>query len=157
MNPVFVLLVLLVMGASLGVVLSRSVFRAAYFLAFSLVGTGFLYLGMSPLFTAVQILLYTGGVLTLVIFAVMLSGKPELPMVFHRPVLGAMAALLVFFALLSLTARLPEPPEPLPIPSDVFAVYFFREGALVFEILSLLLLAALFGALAVARKGGGEG
>ncbi len=157
MNPVFALLIVLVMVASIGVVLSRSVFRAAYFLAFALVGTGFLYLGLSPIFSAVQILLYTGGVLTLVIFAVMLSGKPELPTAFHRPAQGAIAALLVFFALLSFTARLPEPTEPRVIPADVFAAYFFREGALAFEILSLLLLAALFGALAVARKQGGEG
>lgn len=156
MNPVFAFLFAWVMLSSLGVVLSRSVFRAAYFLAFALLGTAFLYLGMSPLFAAVQILLYTGGVLTLVIFAVMLAGEPELPRIFHKPVQGVVAGLLVFFALLALTSRLPQPDAPTSIPADVFAAYFFRQGALAFEILSLLLLAALFGALTIARKRGGE-
>lgn len=158
MNPVFALLVFVVMVSSVGVVLSRSVFRAAYFLAFALVGTAFLYLGMSPLFAAVQILLYTGGVLTLVIFAVMLSGKPELPgRTFHKPVQASVVSFLVLFALMSLFSRLPEPDLMTSISADVFAAYFFRQGALAFETLSLLLLAALFGALAVARKPGGEG
>ncbi len=156
MSPVFLLLAGVIMVSSLGVVLSRSVFRGAFFLAFTLVATAFLYLGMIPLFAAIQILLYTGGVLTLVIFAVMLSGKPELPVIFHRPFQGAVAAFLVFFALMAVFSRLPAPEVQESIQTAHFAVYFFQKGALAFEVLSLLLLAALFGALTVARRKGGE-
>lgn len=151
MSPVFLLLSAVIAIASLGVVTSRSVFRGAFFLALSLVATAFLYLDMIPLLAAVQILLYTGGVLTLVIFAVMLSGKPELPMMYHKPFQAAVASFLAFFALLSVFSRLPEPTMQTTIQTRYFAAYFFQKSVIAFEILSLLLLAALIGALSVAR------
>ena len=56
---------LLVIGA-LGVVLCRNLYHAAYSLAGVLVTTALLYLALTaPLVAVVQILLYTGGVLTL--------------------------------------------------------------------------------------------
>ncbi len=57
----------LVAGA-LGVVLLRNLYHSAYCLAGVLVTTALLYLALTaPLVAAVQILLYTGGVLTLVV------------------------------------------------------------------------------------------
>ena len=66
----------LVLGASLGVVLARNLFHAVLWLALALVGTaGLLVLLHAEFLAAVQVLLYAGGVVTIVVFAIMLTER----------------------------------------------------------------------------------
>lgn len=63
---------------ALAVLLTRSVLYAAFFLLLTLLGAAGLFVLASADFLAVaQIMIYVGGVLVLVIFGVMLTHKPE--------------------------------------------------------------------------------
>ena len=62
--------------AAIGVVTLRNLFHAALFLAGVLLGTAGLFISLHADFLAmVQILIYVGAVLTLIIFAIMLTGR----------------------------------------------------------------------------------
>lgn len=144
----------ILIASSLGVVLARNLWRAAYSLAAALLTTAVFYLLLSaPLVAAVQILVYTGGVLTLVVFALVMTDRPERAVSWRRPVQAAAAAVLVFAALASFALRL-TPPDTVPgLPTgNEAAVAVFTTYLVPFELLSLLLLGALFGALVIARK-----
>src|SRR3990170_801768 len=67
----------LLAGASaLGVVLSRNIVRMAVFLLFTLMGVAGLYFMLSAEFlAAVQLVVYAGGTLILIVFGVMLTSK----------------------------------------------------------------------------------
>jgi NADH-quinone oxidoreductase subunit J len=64
------------LGSSLAVVITPNLFHAVLFLAVALVATGgvFLLLG-APFLFGVQLLLYAGGVVTIVVFAIMLTER----------------------------------------------------------------------------------
>lgn len=70
----FALFALITLGCSLGVVLARDVFHAALALGAALVSVAVHYVMLQAEFlAAIQILVYVGGVLILITFAVMLT------------------------------------------------------------------------------------
>lgn len=144
---------LLVVGA-LGTVLSRSLYRAAYCLASTLVVTAVFYLMLtSPLLAAVQILLYTGGVLTLVVFALVMTAQSDDPHPFRKPLPAALVAALVLAVLGSTALRLGATESVGGLENGTaLGVDLFSRYVVPFELLSVLLLGAIFGALMVARK-----
>jgi NADH-quinone oxidoreductase subunit J len=147
-------LALLLTASALGVVLSRNLWRAAYSLAGALVATAVFYLLLtSPLLAAVQILLYTGGVLTLVVYALVITAQSDDPRRWRRPWPALVLSLAVFLVLVAFVGDL-EPPGPAGGLEDgrQTGIALFREYVVPFELLSLLLLGAIFGALAIARK-----
>jgi NADH:ubiquinone oxidoreductase subunit 6 (subunit J) len=143
-------------ACALGVVLSRSLNRAAYWLAGALVTTALLYLALTaPLLAAVQLLLYTGGVLTLVVFALVMTAQSDDPTRWRRPIPAVVLALLVFAVLASFLPGLePGPAAGVGGLDDGKAsgVDLFTRYLVPFELLSVLLLGAIFGALVIARK-----
>lgn len=63
-------------AASLAVALTPNLFHAVLWLAVALVATGGVFLLLdSPFLFAVQLLLYAGGVVTIVVFAIMLTER----------------------------------------------------------------------------------
>jgi len=145
-------------GASLAVVLTPNLFHAVLWLALALVANGGVFLLLdSPFLFAVQLLLYAGGVVTIVVFAIMLterlvgeSIRQTSRFVFNGAVLAA--ALFVGIAGFLLHAAPAAPPTP-AAPDQVRAV----GGALVgsfgapLQLLGVLLVVALVGALYFAR------
>src|SRR6185503_5653748 len=99
---IFYLLAALTLGSGLLAVTARKIFRAAIFLLFSLIGiAGFYFLLQYDFIAAVQIVVYVGGIVVLIIFSIFLTQQagtdlPNPPM--RRIVFGALAALfgLVF-------------------------------------------------------------
>lgn len=152
---IFWSLAVVLLAGALGTVLARSLYRAAYCLAATLLTTAFFYfLLTSPVLAAVQILLYTGGVLTLVVFAmVMTEGSQADSPRYRKPLLAAVLAAATFACL----ARFVLGMEPatalggLESGKDV-GVSVFTTYLVPFELLSVLLLGAIFGALMIARK-----
>src|SRR5437870_2226754 len=72
----FYIFALMAGGSALGVVLSRNIVRMAVFLLFTLAGVAGLYLILGAEFlAAVQLVVYAGGTLILIIFGVMLTSK----------------------------------------------------------------------------------
>ena len=142
------------LASAVGVVTAKSLFRAAFALAATLVATaGFYLLLAAPLLAAVQILLYTGGVLTLTVFALVVAGGETEGVRWRRPVPAAALALAVFVALGGTLRRVEGVQGPGTLESgEAVGRLLFGDYIVPFELLSVLLLGAVFGALLVARK-----
>src|SRR5476651_2404077 len=93
---IFYLISAFVLGSGILAVSSRKIFRSAIWLLFSLVGIASLYFWMEVEFiAAVQIIVYVGGIVVLIIFSIFLtqqSGKemPAPPM--KRKIFSLLAA-----------------------------------------------------------------
>ncbi|HEX5041620.1 MAG TPA: NADH-quinone oxidoreductase subunit J [Candidatus Polarisedimenticolaceae bacterium] len=142
----------LLCACALAVVTARSLYRAAYALSGVLLLTAAFYAGLgSPLLATVQILLYTGGVLTLVVYALVVSRGVTEAGPARKPFPAAATAALVFGALASFGRSVPAAIPSAPSPGRELGMLLFQRYLVPFELLSLLLLAALVGALMVAR------
>ena len=152
------LAVLLVIFPAIRVVTCRDLVRAILWLAATLLGTAVLYaLLRAPFLAGVQVLTYVGGVVTLMIFGVMVTRKHEGATFTIGGVgrlRGALAALAFFIVvatailrtdLSSLTAV--EPPS-----TQDLAVSLLDRYLLAFEVASVLLLAAIVSAVVLARR-----
>jgi NADH-quinone oxidoreductase subunit J len=72
----FYLLALLALGSALGVAVSGNIVRMAVWLLFALMGVAGLFLLLDAEFlAAVQLVVYAGGILVLIIFGIMLTGS----------------------------------------------------------------------------------
>lgn len=145
------------LGAGLLVVTTRHVVRAGLWLVVTLGAVAGLYLVLSAeLLAWVQVLLYVGAVVVLLLFAVMLTRAPigasdDLDRVRWPGALigaGAAAGLVMLFAGAFHWSRV-----TLPAPGTAEAIggAVFRTWVLPFELVSVLLLAALVGAIVVSR------
>lgn len=152
----FFVLAAALLAGSFGTVLAKNLYRAAYSLAAALLATAGLYLLLAaPVLAAVQILLYTGGVLTLVVFALVLTGTPESGPAWRRPLPAAILAAGVFAALAPFALSVEATPlAGGPDPAGTAGAMLFTRYVVPFELLSVLLLGALFGALVIARRDG---
>jgi NADH-quinone oxidoreductase subunit J len=141
-------------GCALGVVLSRNLYRGAYFLAAALLITAVFYLALTaPLIAAVQILLYTGGVLTLVVYALVITASADDSGRWRRPLPAVVLSLLVFAVLASAVSGVGEGGAVGGLDDGrALGVDLFSRYIVPFELLSVLLLGAIFGALAIARR-----
>ena len=149
---------LLSLVAALGVVLLRNIFHSALCLVATLLGVAALYFSLQAEFIAVvQILLYVGAVMTLVIFAIMLTHRIANPMIpqMNRQSLPAFGA-LVLFVLFVGKLLLKTPWSSSPIADRVSALTLgsalLGEFVFPFEVISVILIAALVGAIVIARK-----
>lgn len=148
------------LGTALGVVLFRNIFHSALSLVGTLLGIAALYLALEAEFIAiVQILLYVGAVMTLVIFAIMLThriGDQTIPQT-NKQSLPAFLSLLGFILLvgpLLLRNRWPVSEVPTYARVDTFALgkALLGEYVFPFEVVSIVLIAGLIGAVVIARK-----
>src|SRR5437667_8865744 len=81
----FYLFALMSAASAIGVVLSRNIVRTAVCLLFTLIGVAGLYFLLSSEFlAAVQIVVYAGGTLILIIFGVMLTSKSPFSRFEHK-------------------------------------------------------------------------
>ncbi|HEY6105000.1 MAG TPA: NADH-quinone oxidoreductase subunit J, partial [Anaeromyxobacteraceae bacterium] len=139
--------------------LSRNILYSALGLLASLLGAGSLYVFLSADFVAVtQLLVYIGGVLVLVLFAVMLTSQIGQVNVSNAS-FGVAGGLLLFLAsaplLLVVAVATPWKIRPDPKLSETTAQIgnaFLQQWLLPFELASLILLATLIGAVVMARK-----
>jgi len=148
----------LVLGGAAGVAFSRDILRAAFLLLASLAGIAGLYLYVGADFVGViQILIYVGGVLVLLLFSVLLTNRiGDVPVTNQS--LGRVAAVpvaaLVGLLLVTVAASTRWPrTEPVAVPTTArLGEAFLREYLLPFELASLVLLMALVGAMVIARR-----
>jgi NADH-quinone oxidoreductase subunit J len=152
-------------GAAILVAILPNILYAAVALLFSFAGVAGLYVLLSADFlAATQVLVYVGGILVLILFAVFLSNriadvKISNPGRFRLP---AGVICLVLFGVLSYTAvSTPfavKKPVYLPTTADIGELLMTRY-LLPFEVASVLLLAALIGAALLSRpdRGAPEG
>jgi NADH-quinone oxidoreductase subunit J len=155
----FSVIALVILNSALYVVKSTDLVHTVFWLALTLLGTAALFVHLDAEFlAAVQVLLYTGGVVTLMLFGVMLTRRIEGVRVIHESgtkVRAIAAALAVFGAILSAVYRDKQTAHAVAtdLPdTEALGQLVFQDLVLPFELLSLLLLAAMVGAIALARK-----
>ena len=140
------------------VVLNNQLIYSAVALLFTLFGVAGIYVFLWADFIAgIQILVYVGGILVLVIFGIMLTNKIKSVRISHKSmqqgVAGAVALwLFVFlsFALSKAPWAINEAVEPSGTVRDI-GILLLTDYLLPFEIISLLLLGALIGAAVLSR------
>lgn len=158
--PIFYLVSVLLIYSAVMVVTRRGLFSSALYLAaaLSLVGVLFVLLGADFLF-AVQILLYVGGILVILAFAVMLSNAEQLKSERQINKQWVPALLLcVGLVLLVMVAvkkhGFSELSAPILPTTHAIGRMLLGTKILPFEVVSLVLLASVVGAVIFSRKEG---
>lgn len=154
----FALVALLVIASALWVVTLRNLFRAALSLGLTLVGVAILFILLEAEFLAfVQILVYVGAILTLVVFAVMLTAKLHGSSTVHAnrgPLLPALASIGLFVVLSRTTQAIAWPTAAAggPVALAALGQQLVKELVLPFEVISLVFVAAIVGAIALTAR-----
>ena len=158
--------------AAIAVVQLRDVFRAALFLVVSFIGVaGMFVLLRAEFLAAVQVLIYVGAISVLIIFAVVMTrdveeGSPSNRLRLPAGVAAALFGAVAIFVVVSTDWNLLEThiggsagAEAKAAIGDVFsdtipviARLLVRDFVLAFEVASVLLLAAIIGALVLIRE-----
>jgi NADH-quinone oxidoreductase subunit J len=142
--------------SALQVVLSPNLFHSVLWLALALVATAGIFLLLHAEFlAAAQVLLYAGGVVTIVVFAIMLTERlvGQTIRQMNRGIgWGALAALVVFGTVAGAIIRSPGPRSAAPAATTAgLGRVLLADWVLPFETLAVLLVAALLGAVYLAR------
>jgi NADH:ubiquinone oxidoreductase subunit 6 (subunit J) len=158
-----ILLAALTLAGAVWVVALRNLFRAALSLGLVLVGVAGLFILLEAEFVAfAQILIYVGAVLTLVIFAVMLTARVQGSAVApaSRQTVPAAAVSAGLFAVLTAATRpLSWPATTLdaPVPVASLGQQLVTTLVLPFEVISLVFVVVAVGAILVASPRAGRG
>jgi NADH-quinone oxidoreductase subunit J len=143
--------------AAIRLVTSQNVIHAALYLVVTLTSVGAAYLLLAAEFLAwVQILIYVGAIVVLLLFSLMLTKAPIGRDTLDNQQRG-IAAVIGIGVLLGLVILLQgafggKKIAPNPTHTAQVGASLFRGYVLPFEIISVLLLAALVGAVVLARK-----
>jgi NADH-quinone oxidoreductase subunit J len=154
----FWILSILLVGSALAVVLSKNLFHAVLWLALALTGTAGVFLLLNAEFlAAVQLLLYAGGIVTIVVFAIVVTERlvgERLSQTSRGIASGALVAGGVLWIIVSMLRQRQLPLTPLPQLADLtrqVGEQVLTTYVLPFELLAVLMLAALLGAIYFAR------
>lgn len=154
----FAIVAAVIVVSALFVVRAANLIHSVLWLGVTLLGTAALYAQLNaPFLAGVQVLTYVGGVVTLMIFGVMVTRRHDgIDAVAQTE--GAdrgfifASALFVVLALVTWKSA-PHVPNPAPVASSAdLARALLDEYLIGFEVLSLLLLAAIVGAVVLVRR-----
>ena len=160
---IFYLLAAITLVSALLAVTTRMIFRAAIYLLFTLIGIAGIYFWLQYEFiAAVQIVVYVGGIVVLIIFSIFLTQQAGEQLPKQKPGRQLFAALAAFCGLALVMLQLLQhtftptnnkaiEPTVANIGNQMLGV---DEGgySLPFELVSILLLAALIGCIVIALK-----
>ncbi len=154
----FAVLAITLVGSALAVVLSRNLFHAVLWLALALTGTAGVFLLLDAEFlAAVQLLLYAGGIITIVVFAIVVTERligERLTQTNMRIGGGALLSAVLCGFILLVIARHPLPATRPDMPGDLTRAIgeaVLTRYVLPFELLAVLMLAGMLGAMYFAR------
>jgi NADH-quinone oxidoreductase subunit J len=160
---IFYLLAALTLGSAMMAVTSRQIFRAAIYLLFSLIGiAGFYFWLQYEFIAAVQIVVYVGGIVVLIIFSIFLTQQAGEQLPKQNWIRKLFSALAVFcgFALVMLQIVNHQFEIDLSTVNDASVATIGQQLldvdknglALPFEVISILLLAAMIGCIVIAMR-----
>jgi len=163
-SAAFVLVMALTILGALIAVAARKIFHNVLGLALALFGVSglFVYLN-SPFVALMEILIYVGAICIAICFAVMLSEPqyvprpPRNPLKIQAALVGALAVFIFLGMLLKKTTWVPAPERSSDWSVTTLGHYLLTNYSLIFELISLLLLVAMLGAMVTARGGRGRG
>jgi NADH-quinone oxidoreductase subunit J len=145
-------------GSALAVVLSKNLFHSVLWLALALVATAGVFLTLDAEFiAAVQVLLYAGGVITVVVFAIVVTERligERLSHTNRRVIVSGSVSAALFALIASSVSRaqisLPKPPLEGDLTRNL-GISLLTRFALPFELLAVLLVVGLLAASYFAR------
>ena len=148
------------LSGAAGAAFSKNIIYSAWSLLFAFMGVAGLYVFLGADFPAVaQVLIYVGGILVLILFAIMLTKQigedPKLTNDHVSLPAGAVLGLLAMGMLTYMAVMAPwKIGDQLSMESTAqgLGVAFLTEWLLPFEVASVVLLAALIGSVVIARK-----
>lgn len=167
----FGLSALLTVGCAVGVLATKNIMHSCIFLLGSLIGVAGLYATLGADFVAVtQIMVYMGGVVILMLFAVMLTGGKDFvskaqsllglaPSMGNKWTysIGLLVGLVFLLTNIKLISGISKSVAARPVSAEFSSTVnqlghlLVKEHVLAFEISSVLLLGALVGAAIIAR------
>lgn len=143
---------MIVFGVAI-VIYTKNLVHAAYALALALVGLAGIYVLLSSeLLAIVQVLLYAGGVIILIIFGIMMTNRARGTKVISASkniVLGAVISSLIFIGFCTVISQNSFSHEQVSVPVNQMkkmGISFLSEHLLAFELIGFILLLVLVGA-----------
>lgn len=160
---VFGVLALVAVAAAAAMIISRDAVHSALYLVLNFATVGVIYLTLGAPFIALsQIAVYAGAIMVLFLFVIMLLGgerfQPFRPRRAHAIFACVLAAIFLVELALAYFVRygnmaVPMSPQPDYASPTALGEALFSQYALPFEVTSLILLAALVGAIVLTRDG----
>jgi NADH:ubiquinone oxidoreductase subunit 6 (subunit J) len=151
-------LAVILVGSALAVVLSKNLFHAVLWLAFALTGTAGIFLLLDAEFlAAVQLLLYAGGIITVVVFAIVVTERlvgERLSQTTRHLAGGAIVAAALLWLIVQAIGARPLTMTRPALEGDVTRIIgesVLTKFVLPFELLGVLMLVAMLGAMYFAR------
>lgn len=160
----FYILSAVIVICSVLTITSRRILRAAFYLLCVLVATaGFYFMVDYQFMAGVQLVLYAGGIVVLIIFSILLTShishkfaRPEAMRLVMGLIVGVSGFALSTIAILQFAFKETEN-AAMKVDMQAIGTQMLGTGkngyALPFEVISVLLLAAMIGAIVVAKKG----
>jgi len=155
----FILFGAVAVGGAIMVVTRRHPMASALYLILSLFAVAALFvLRQAHFLAAIQVIVYAGAVVVLFIFVIMLINVPEDRLPVERAttmrVLGVIASgfLILESALLARWFAMPKVPSAEVGTVEAVGRSLFTDYLLAFEVTSVLILAAVIGAITLAKK-----
>ena len=147
-----------VIGAGLAVVVLRNIIHSAVamMVCFGSLAGMYALLG-APIVAAAQVLIYLGAISVLILFAIMLTqaGDANVPRPFHRQLPYAAVLALALVGVVGwaiIQTDWSNTTVTIAVQLDALAAAIFSDYALPFELIAFLLLAAIIGAIFLARR-----
>jgi NADH-quinone oxidoreductase subunit J len=141
------------------VVTTRNIIHSAYYLLFTLFGIAGIYVLLGADFIAiVQLVVYIGGILILLLFGVMLTNKVTHVQIKSGTIkiIPATLAVALFAGILAMTllnSKWKTVNSEMPLSTThSLGLLLLQQYGVVFELLGILLLIALIGAASMARR-----
>jgi NADH:ubiquinone oxidoreductase subunit 6 (subunit J) len=157
-DALFAALGTLLLVAGLAVVTMRDIIRCglAMIVCFGALAGIYVILG-APLIAAAQVIVYIGAISVLILFAIMLTQTKDAPsrLVFQTQAIPAAIASVVIAVVLALAIAATdwsEAAQRVRVATDAMSQLLFDQFVLPFEIVSVLLLAAVIGGVFLAKR-----
>jgi len=157
-DALFWILAAVMLGSGLLVVTMRDIIRCglAMIVCFGALAGIYVILG-APLIAAAQVIVYIGAISVLILFAIMLTQTKAAPsrLVFQTQAVPAAISAIVIAVVLALAVGATdwgEVPERIRLATNALSQVLFNDFVLAFEIVSVLLLAAVVGGVFLAKR-----
>lgn len=157
-DALFWILAAVMIGSGLLVVTMRDIIRCglAMIVCFGALAGIYVIIG-APLIAAAQVIVYIGAISVLILFAIMLTQTKAAPsrLVFQTQAVPAAISAIVIAIVLALAIGATdwgEVPERIRLATAALSQVLFRDFVLAFEIVSVLLLAAVVGGVFLAKR-----
>lgn len=154
----FIILGAVMIGGALLTVILRDIIRCGLAMMVSFAALAGLYVLIgAPLVAAAQVLVYIGAISVLILFAIMLTQTKAAPnrLVFQTQAVPAAIAAVILGIVIALTVGATDwdaVTAPIRTGTAVLAKVLFGQFVLPFEVVSVILLAAVIGGIFLAKR-----